>query len=100
GRRWPGRRAHRPGSNPKGSPGRPGVRAAPGLRSRSPPRLSEGPDDGRSLAAAEVDSGSQRWDNRQRSGARPMIPAMAVGASHDFDLVVLGAGTGGYTAAF
>jgi dihydrolipoamide dehydrogenase len=29
-----------------------------------------------------------------------MIPAMAVGSSNDFDLVVLGAGTGGYTAAF
>jgi len=25
---------------------------------------------------------------------------MAVGSSNDFDLVVLGAGTGGYTAAF
>src|SRR5205807_4182663 len=42
----------------------------------------------------------QRGDNRQRAGARPMIPAMAVGSSNDFDLVVLGAGTGGYTAAF
>ena len=29
-----------------------------------------------------------------------MIVAMAVGSSNDFDLVVLGAGTGGYTAAF
>ena len=29
-----------------------------------------------------------------------MIAAMAVGSSNDFDLVVLGAGTGGYTAAF
>jgi len=28
------------------------------------------------------------------------IPAMAVGSSNDFDLVVLGAGTGGYSAAF
>src|SRR5690348_10855752 len=28
------------------------------------------------------------------------IAAMAVGSSNDFDLVVLGAGTGGYTAAF
>ena len=25
---------------------------------------------------------------------------MAVGSSNDFDLIVLGAGTGGYTAAF
>src|SRR5260221_12638416 len=31
---------------------------------------------------------------------RRTIPAMAVGSSNDFDLVVLGAGTGGYTAAF
>jgi dihydrolipoamide dehydrogenase len=29
-----------------------------------------------------------------------MIRSMAVGSSNDFDLVVLGAGTGGYTAAF
>ena len=41
-----------------------------------------------------------------RSGAvhagpsRRTIPAMAVGSSNDFDLVVLGAGTGGYSAAF
>jgi dihydrolipoamide dehydrogenase len=33
-------------------------------------------------------------------GPRTTIPSMAVGSSNDFDLVVLGAGTGGYSAAF
>ncbi|HUR95857.1 MAG TPA: FAD-dependent oxidoreductase, partial [Gemmatimonadales bacterium] len=36
----------------------------------------------------------------RRVGERSTIPAMAVGSSNDFDLVVLGAGTGGYSAAF
>src|SRR3954452_24336441 len=37
---------------------------------------------------------------RAGSGLPRRTDAMAVGSSNDFDLVVLGAGTGGYTAAF
>src|SRR5512135_2474874 len=70
------------GATPTGTRSRPGRRAGGGTR---PPRREDSTGTCRARLAGRV---------------RPIIPAMAVGSSNDFDLVVLGAGTGGYTAAF
>src|ERR671927_757529 len=45
-------------------------------------------------------SGSSGPASRTPRAGDPEAATMAVGSSNDFDLVVLGAGTGGYTAAF
>jgi dihydrolipoamide dehydrogenase len=45
-------------------------------------------------------SGAAKVESLRATSVRRTIRAMAVGSSNDFDLVVLGAGTGGYTAAF
>src|SRR5512135_463184 len=70
------------GATPTGTRSRPGRRAGGGTR---PPRRED--------STGPCRPRPERLD-------RPIIPAMAVGSSNDFDLVVLGAGTGGYTAAF
>src|SRR5512135_2042841 len=70
------------GATPTGTRSRPGRRAGGGTR---PPRREDSTGTCRARLAGRV---------------RPIIPAMAVGSSNSFDLVVLGEGTGGYTAAF
>ena len=63
-----------------------GLAAPARLRARGSPRV-------RSTRCPEPPTPRRAWPLRD-----PLT--MAVGSSNDFDLVVLGAGTGGYTAAF
>src|ERR1035437_9390780 len=68
------------------------------LNQLAPPVVRSGP--------GTYDAGAAHSAERPRGSVHPPIPyreaasPMAAGSSPDFDLIVLGAGTGGYTAAF
>ena len=71
--------------------------AAGPSRRRSPPPLGSSTTNG----AGTIELRDRRNDLAEgRESAFGTLAAMAVGSSNSFDLVVLGAGTGGYTAAF
>ena len=99
-RRWPSRRGRRPACEPAryATTTRSARTGAPGPSTVPPTGDGQGHRRAARIAPAApvVPCNPVRYD---RGRALPSA-SMAVGSSNDFDLIVLGAGTGGYSAAF